>query len=141
MSVSSVFRIPPSEVSFEKNRRGQRLFLGEGASGTVYAAKYAGEDVAVKILKVGVAGLNSKEEALFWREAECQYTCRNDHIVAVLGAYVDNTFPDEPEHGVVMQRMSGNLGDLLYNSASGPPPLLRRLQLSHQVVRARSYWL
>jgi serine/threonine protein kinase len=128
----SVYRVSPAEVHFERNRRNERKVLGTGANGVVYAAKYAGEEVAVKVLKTGPGGLGPEDEALFWREAELQYSLRNDHIVAVLGAYVDDTFPEEPpEHAVIMQRMSGSLSELLYKSS--PPQLSRRLQISTQV--------
>jgi serine/threonine protein kinase len=76
----------------------------------------------------------AEDEALFWREVELHYTLRNDFIVPVHGAFLDDS-EHPPEYGVVMQRMQCSLADLLHKREEGvpPPPLTRRLQILHQV--------
>jgi hypothetical protein len=136
MSSRSDFKINPRDVKYEIVVRdwggSERRRLGRGAYASVYAATYADEPVAVKVIETQGHPLEEEDAELFWREAELQYGLRNDHIVAVHGAFVDDRI-SPPEHGVVMQRMALTLQDLLYKGTAGPPPLPQRLNIVYQV--------
>jgi TPR repeat protein len=112
-------RIERDAVTFSRNRRGERVQLGRGTFGDVFSAEYAGQQVAVKVLRVDGAGaLPPSAVDAFWREVGLHYTLRHKHIVTVHGAYVDEH--DTPhEYGLVLERMGSTLHDALYSSAAG----------------------
>jgi hypothetical protein len=129
-SIGAPFRIPFEALTFERNARGDRRLLGRGAFGAVYAATYAHEQVAVKVLELGHGPLSATDREQLFQEAALQYTLRHDNIVTVLGVAVDDR-EAPPEYAVVMPRMVSDLHGLLHERAS--PPLSRRLQLLYEV--------
>ena len=76
------YRIPLDKVIFDLNKKAQWRMLGRGSFGTVYAATYAGEAVAIKVFDFGVdACLSPHELDKFWQEADRHYVLRHDHVV------------------------------------------------------------
>ena len=99
-------RIPYETLLFEISRRGLRVELGRDSFGSVYAATWLGEEVAVKALDA--RGLSKDDLSGLWREVLLQYTVRHEHIVAVHGAAEDDSGGGGVEEfAIVMARMSG----------------------------------
>lgn len=110
------YRVPFDAITFE-TRRGARVQIGYGAFAAVFAGKFEGEPVAVKVItltraQAKAAGAQDK----FWREAKLQYSLRHDNVVAVLGAAVDDSEPDLPmELAIIQPRMATSLHDWLHD--------------------------
>jgi serine/threonine protein kinase len=137
MAQATVFQIDVDDVQYElKQTEGrpwaERKLLGDGTYSKVYAATYAHQPVAVKIVWAGTEALGPEDLSFFWREAGLQFGLRGPNIVVVYGAFID-TKSNPPEYGVVMQRMENSLHDLLYKNTSALPTLLKRLEIIYQV--------
>jgi len=95
------------DVTWERTKRGDKVSIGRGAFGTVYAGTLHGQPVAIKaeVLEEGV------EEA-WLKTARLHYGATCPHIVAVHGIIVDRE-DDKVTHHIVMERLAGTLTALL----------------------------
>jgi serine/threonine protein kinase len=135
-ATTSIPRIPPASIVYTRDALGDRIELGHGSFGRVYAAMYAHEPVAVKVINGGAGGggLSAADVDYFWREAEVHYRVRHAHVVVMLGACVDDRVAGQPpKYALVMERMQG--GDLgaAIHTAPTPPPLSQRCMWILQV--------
>ena len=92
------------DVAWERDRRGNLVIIGRGATGIVYAGKLHGQPVAIKA-EVLVEG---EEEA--WLKAarlHCRAAC--PHIAALRGVIVDRHDDGTTTHYLVMERLAGTL--------------------------------
>ena len=122
--------IPYEALAFERNRRGNRVALGQGAFATVYAASYAEEAVAVKTLRPPPGTPPALLERVFLREASLHYCVRHECLVPLLGVCVDRE-AEPVEYILVMPRYSSSLEAVLVGSggsgeggSEGAPPAL-----------------
>ena len=125
------YHIAMVDIVYELNF-GTPLMLGGGTFGTVYAATYAGERAAVKILKLEGGKLTLEQLQVFWREVEMQYALRHDNFVAVHGAVVEENARSRI-YAVVTQRMKCSLHDVLHGDEKVDLPLHRRVKVLEQV--------
>lgn len=123
----SARRIEWSEIKFDKDDDDERIMLGSGSFGIVYAAKWRGEPVAVKTMSV--KGASAKVIRDFWREACIQASLKHDHIVSCLGGAerVDKKTQEVLEVGIIIARMSGTTLEH-WRAASPTPPLVKRIK-------------
>ena len=131
--------IPYGQLTFETNKRGQRVEIGRGAFSSVYAATYLGEPVAVKSFVLPAGSLDASMEAVFWREATLQYHLRHDGIAELHGVSVDRDDAGGPitEFTLVMPRFPRSLDGVLFPKVAGPPPsLANRLKWLYQIAQA-----
>jgi serine/threonine protein kinase len=110
--------IPYEALAFERNRRGNRVALGQGAFATVYAASYAEEAVAVKTLRPPPGLPPAHLERVFLREASLHFCVRHECLVPLLGVCVDRE-AEPVEYSLVMPRYSSSLEAALAGSGGG----------------------
>lgn len=127
-------RIEWSDIKFDHDEDGDLVVLGAGSFGTVYAAKWCDEPVAVKSMIV--KGMGPKVIRDFWREADLQARL-NSHelIVSCLGAAEKKKAGEIVEVAIVVARMSGETLDH-WHAASTPPPLATRVKAIIEVATA-----
>jgi hypothetical protein len=137
-----------SAVTFTRTRKGDRLLLGEGSFGNVYAATFGDQPCVVKVpkLRAGTPLVPPELQAAFWAEVRTQFAFRHPHIVAMHGGYadVDPAAGGVVEVGAVMERCSGGtLEGRLHGGEGGvgaaPGPLKQRLAWAAQVLSALAY--
>ena len=124
------------DVTWEVNKRGQRVILGRGAFGIVYTGVLHGQPVAIKaeVLKEG-------EEVEAWmKAARLHYTATCPNIVAVHGIIVDRE-DNGVTHYIVMERLAGTMTDLLLTrgGAHYGADMALRLQLLADVAGGLAY--
>jgi serine/threonine protein kinase len=103
---------------------GRRIELGSGANGTVYAARYAGEDVAAK--------LTNTTEVKFLNELRLQAAQAHRHVVLVHGPCVEHRLSGGPLYYIVMERMAGSLKEVVLHPSGS---------CSSATIRDRLRWL
>jgi hypothetical protein len=133
-----------SAVTFTRTRKGDRLLLGEGSFGNVYAATFGDQSCVVKVpkLRAGTPLVTPELQAAFWAEVRTQFLFRHPHIVAMHGGYadVDPAVGGVVEVGAVMERCSGGtLEERLHGAGATPGPLKQRLAWGAQVLSALAY--
>jgi hypothetical protein len=135
-------------VTFQRTRRGQRVRLGKGSFGDVYAATFGDQPCVVKVPHIDgePATVPAVVQAAFWAEVRTQFAFRHPHIVALHGGYadVDPAAGGVVEVGAVMERCSGGtLEGRLHGGEGGagaaPGPLKQRLAWAAQVLSALAY--
>jgi hypothetical protein len=133
-----------SAVTFTRTRKGDRLLLGEGSFGNVYAATFGDQPCVVKVpkLRAGTPLVPPELQAAFWAEVRTQFAFRHPHIVALHGGYadVDSAAGGVVEVGAVMERCSGGtLEGRLHGAGAAPATLKLRLAWGAQVLSALAY--
>jgi hypothetical protein len=132
----------------ERTRRGDRVRLGGGSFGDVYAATFGDQPCVVKVprLPSGITLVPPELQAAFWAEVRTQFAFRHPHIVALHGGYVDvdPAAGGVVEVGAVMERCSGGtLEGRLHGGEGGagavPGTLKQRLAWAAQVLSALAY--
>jgi len=95
------------DVVWERDGRGDKVMMGRGASGIVYAGRLHGQQVAIKaeVLEPG-------EEEAWLKAVRLQKSATCPHIVAVHGIIVDR-YGSGVTHHVVMERLAGTMTALL----------------------------
>jgi hypothetical protein len=140
--------ISDSAVTFTRTRKGDRIRLGEGSFGDVYAAAFGDQPCVVKVpkLRAGTPLVAPELQAAFWAEVRTQFAFRHPHIVALHGGYadVDPAAGGVVEVGAVMERCSGGtLEKRLHGGEGGagaaPGTLKQRLAWAAQVLSALAY--
>jgi hypothetical protein len=135
-------------VTFERTRRGDRVRIGKGSFGDVYAATFGDQPCVVKVPHVDgdPATVPAVVQAAFWAEVRTQFAFRHPHIVAMHGGYadVDLAAGGVVEVGAVMERCSGGtLEKRLHGGEGGagatPGTLKQRLAWASQVLSALAY--
>jgi hypothetical protein len=135
-------------VTFERTRRGDRIRIGKGSFGDVYAATFGDQPCVVKVPHIDgdPATVPAVVQAAFWAEVRTQFLFRHPHIVALHGGYadVDPAAGGVVEVGAVMERCSGGtLEKRLHGGEGGagaaPGPLKQRLAWGAQVLSALAY--
>jgi hypothetical protein len=135
-------------VTFELTRRGQRVRIGKGSFGDVYAATFGDQPCVVKVPHIDgePPTVPGAVQATFWAEVRTQFLFRHPHIVALHGGYadVDPAAGGVVEVGAVMERCSGGtLEGRLHGGEGGagaaPGPLKQRLTWGGQVLSALAY--
>ena len=123
---------------FEKDEDGQHVQLGSGSFGTVYAATFSFQLVAVKQVGGGGALQPGMVEALA-REAALQARLAHENVVRVFGLAVDER-PPRPKYAIVMARMHKSLAEVLAAAASAAGgaetalPLAWRINALHETA-------
>ena len=95
------------DVTWERNKRGEKVIVGRGATSIVYAGRLRGQAVVIKAEALGVG-----EEAAWMNSARLHYGATCEHIVALHGIIVDREDGDVTHH-LVMERLAGNMTALL----------------------------
>jgi hypothetical protein len=131
-------------VTFELTRRSQRVRLGGGSFGDVYAATLGDQPCVVKVPRLDGRSSTVPPElqAAFWAEVRTQFLFRHPHIVALHGGYADAdpAAGGVVEVGAVMERCSGGtLEGRLHGAGAAPGPLRQRLAWAAQVLSAMAY--
>jgi serine/threonine protein kinase len=135
-------------VTFTRTPRGDRVLLGDGKSGNVYAATFGDQPCAVKMPKLfpGTPLVPHDVEKVFWAEVRTHFLFRHPHIVALHGGYAceDPTAGGVVEVGAVMERCSGGTLEKRLHGGDGgagaaPGPLKQRLTWAVQVLSALAY--
>ncbi|KAL4439258.1 hypothetical protein ABPG77_004160 [Micractinium sp. CCAP 211/92] len=105
--------VHPSEISFLQWPDEPLQPLGEGASATVFQARFRGQAVAVKVMNVGQS---TEAQKVFIREAARMQQLRHDHIVSFLGISLDG-----PNAMLIMEYCPGRdlLGSLQLPAGDG----------------------
>lgn len=106
-----------ADLRFEKDDDGERVELGRGAYGSVYAADYSFMRVAVKVLALGGASGPALVAALR-REAALQASIAHEHIVRVYGLAEGAA----GKFGLVMARMHSDLQSRIAAAAASGAP-------------------
>jgi serine/threonine protein kinase len=109
-AVSAAPLIPWESLAFERNDDGERVQLGRGGAGVIYAAEYSYMRVAVKVLALGGRALTERERAVLLSEAALQASVTHENVVRVYSMAENTRNPLRPQYGVVLARASG--GDL-----------------------------
>jgi len=123
------------DVTWERDGRGDKVVIGRGAFGTVYAGRLGGKPVAIKSEELGTG----EEEA--WKKAvRLHVRATSPRIVAVHGIIVDH-YGGKVTHSSVMERLTGTLTALLLNAGSAhfEASLALRLQLLTDVAGGLAY--
>jgi len=131
-------RIPVDAIVFERNRRGDRVRLGAGSFGVVYAGTFGSLSCAIKVPRYleGKLVPPAVVEA-FWREVTTQFLFRHENIITVHGGY-EIEDGGVLEVGLVMERcFGGSLASRLH--AGDAPPLQQRMTWALQVLSALAY--
>jgi hypothetical protein len=133
-----------SAVTFELTRRSQRVRLGGGSFGDVYAATFGDQPCVVKVPRLDGRSSTVPPElqAAFWAEVRTQFLFRHPHIVALHGGYadVDPAAGGVVEVGAVMERCSGGtLEGRLHGAGAAPGTLKQRLAWAAQALSALAY--
>lgn len=126
-------------LSFETNKRQQRVEIGRGAFSSVYAATFLGEPVAVKTLALPAGGtVDPALEALFWRESTLQYHLRHPGVAELHGVYLDRDVEGGPitELALIMPRFACSLEGALFPVSTTVPPMTDRVNWLWQIVEA-----
>jgi len=142
-AAASAAVIPYDRIVFERNRRGDRVAIGRGASASVFRATLRGEPVAVKSLVIPAgaslsAAAAADLERAFARAAALQYHTRHECLLPLLGAYVDRAAAGGPpsELALVVPLMPRNLAAAVESPATTPAELACRLQWLQHIARA-----
>ena len=99
-------RVAWADIALARDADGERVLLGRGSVGLVYAATYRGEPVAVKI--VPTVGARPRLVADFWAEADMQFGLRHETIVAIeCAAERRDAAGAVLELALIMPRMTG----------------------------------
>jgi serine/threonine protein kinase len=140
--------IPADAIVFERTRRGDRVRIGKGSFGDVYAATFFGQPCAIKVpnLHSGPTLVPPELQAAFWAEVRVHAALRHPHIVVMHGGYadVDPAAGGVVEVGAVTERCSGGtLEDRLHGGYGGagaaPGTLKQRFTWAAQVLSALAY--
>lgn len=127
-----------SALEFALDDKKKRISLGHGAFGSVFAATYCHEQVAVKqLIYPGLKVLLPDERDLFLREARTHFSLGHPRIVALRAVVADENV-DPPFYGLIMHRMHTSLDARLYRPTpdSIPPSVRRKLTWLHQTACA-----
>jgi Ran GTPase-activating protein (RanGAP) involved in mRNA processing and transport len=134
---TDALRIAAADIVYERTADGEKRRLGSGSFGTVYAATWGVEAVAVKQLDVGGGRLSDTDVTAFWAEVELMHQLHHKHVVVLYGAVVDEAAAP-PLYALVMERAASSLHDLVHGGR-GPPPLAERLRLLRQAAAALAF--
>jgi ankyrin repeat protein len=146
--------LDPSRVQWTRRADGQRLRLGGGTFGSVYAGVLADQHVALKHVTVAAQSSNveaheASEDLAFWREVVLQHRCTHDNVVRCLGGFVEHV-EGRISRWMVLELCSGSLCDAVHGSkdkttgvrshgAAGPPSLQQRQLWMLQAVEGLAY--
>jgi len=133
-------------ITFERNRKGDRVKIGRGAFGDVYAATFGAQPCVAKVINLppGMSTVPPHMLAAFWRETTTQFLLRHPHIVTLHGGYAD-VGGGVVEVGAVMERCSGGtleaaLHGVVHDGAVVQAPrsatVQQRLTWAHQTMSA-----
>jgi len=127
--------LPYDDVTWERDGRGDKVIIGRGAFGIVYAGVLHGQPVAIKaeVLEVG-------DEEAWLTAVRLQKSATCPHIVAVHGIVVDR-FGGKVTHLSVMERLAGTMSELLLmpGGAHHGADMALRLQLLADVAGGLAY--
>lgn len=134
------------QLVFEVDEDGQRVELGRGAFGSVLAAVYKYQHVAVKQLSTGGRALSQAQLEGARREAEIMGRLAHDNVVRVFGFAVEDRPGRPSKYGIVVALLHENLQALLVRVASGAHgapdealPLAWRLNAFHELVEGLAH--
>ena len=103
------FSVPFTDIVWEKDEDGERVELGRGAFGIVYAGRLHGQHVAVK-----VEAIDDPTNAAGWtKTVVLAMRARCPHITTMLGAVVRAPKGGKTAYYTVMERLAGTLTALL----------------------------
>jgi len=134
------YTLPFSDIEWEKDEDGEKVELGRGTSGTVYAGWLHGQAVAIKQEAID----NADHVAAWTKTVVLHMRARCPHIVAMVGTVVRT-----PKAGrtashyryAVMERLAGTLEELLL-TPDGPhhsADMALRLRLLANVAGGLAY--
>jgi len=103
----SALTLKYDDVEWERDGRGDRVVIGSGVSGIVYAGRLRGAPVAIK----GEV-LRADNEVLWKKAVQLHVRATSPHIVAVHGIIVDS-YGGKVTHYIVMERLADTVTALL----------------------------
>ncbi|RYY37646.1 hypothetical protein EON62_01000, partial [archaeon] len=136
------------DLTFDCEADGGCIELGRGSFGRVYAGRWRGERVAIKLTSLPTAPATREH---FWREVHLHMQANYKHVVRVYGAALQPAPHDAAEVHcyMVMSRLAADLSSLLHTAfdehhplsalAASVRPLPQRLRLLLEIVRGLRY--
>ena len=122
--------IPSADIALD-------MVVGKGGMGQVYAGRWRGTRVAVKVMSKGMQSTEEKES--FSREAEVMARLRHPHICSVFGISRVEAGASPGATAVVMEFLDSSLSELLHAENARALDSRLRYRIMHDVATGIEY--